>query len=278
MKNRIGVIIANKERFDTSLFPDSHFHFATNVMDFYQIIGSQKPSLIVLQGMESDTENDLMTSLRYLRKKSDFAKTPILLLTEKADFRLKGPIQDAYLRAFAVGEKMFLKLIDFLVRTKDPESLAKPFRMDEKYLEESFASAMKKRMGLSSDFTVREPSDDERHASFFCQLSAEIPTSLFWVKFSVRILEEGNPAFQKMMEHYTDEERELMSTNLLTLIMDDFRKQLEVPIVKEGAVTFPPSDELEFEDRKAFVKGAKNRSLIFQSDVCCLLFESTQYI
>jgi len=280
MKNRIGVITTSKDNFAkiSGTFPDGHFHYAKNVMEFVQIIGSQKPDLIIFHAPDMTTEADLLSSLKFLRSKATFQKTPVLILSVENGQKIKTPFRDPLIRSFHINDNLFLDLLDFLGTLKNPENLEKPFQLDGGVLENAFTTALQKKMGLTSQIQVRPATDDEMHASFFCQTSSEISTSLFWVKFTARILESGNPAFAEMFRSFSESEKDEMSEKLLSSIMIEFRDGLLSPVQKAGAIPFPGSDELEFEQRKPFVKSAINRALVFESEVCRLVLESTQYI
>lgn len=283
MKQRIGVISCAKEAFvDVKpVFPDAHFHLAANVLDFYQIIRTQKPNLVIFHAFDlpmPPPETDLTASINYLRKKPEFQRTPFMILHYKPEFSLPYPMKDPLLRAFQAGDNLFLRTLDFVVKCQNPESLEDSFQIADNVVEEAFTSALSKRMGLSTQFSINEATDDEAHASFFCQKSNEISTTRFWVRYTARILEEGNPAFVAMFKNFSEQEREEMSNRLLDMVMADFTGKLEELVKKDGGLPFPPSDKLEFEHRRPFIKTAINKSQVFRSDVCCLLLETTRYI
>jgi hypothetical protein len=275
MKKRIGVIAEVKEKFENykSCFPDAHFHFGKNVIEFFQIIGSQKPDLVIFL----DTP-EVIKSVKFLRGKAAFATTPFLILFSEDNFSIPTPHRDAYLRSYQLNADLFMNILDFLGQLENPKSLETPFTLDRQKLENDFIGAIKKKMGQSENFTVRIATDDELHARFYCQQAAEVSTHLFWVKYNARILEEGNPAFEMMLKNFSDEEKEQISNQMLSLVMQDFQNEMMKPVIKSGAVPFPPTDRLEFEDRKAFVKTAKNTALIFESASCRWILEMTQYI
>lgn len=281
MKERIGVVSWVQDGFEPykQMFPDTHFHVATTVMDLYVILRSHKPYLIVFIGFDTPgVEGDLYSSMLYLRKKAEYSRTPFLVLPQDPKFTLKRPFRDLLVRTFPTGDGLFLRMVEFVARARTPEALEAPYQLDANMVEKSLAAAAQKKLGVSSDFEIRPATDDEAHAQFICQQSVEIPTSRFWVRYTIRILEDGNPAFMAMFKNFTDEERETLSEQLLQKVIQEFMIDIDAAIKKEGAVAFLPSDSLEFEDRKPFIKSAINKTLIFKNDACCLLLDSTQWI
>lgn len=279
-KSRIGVVTGSRAEFEkmASNFPDAYFYYGSTVLDLYQKFAPQKPDFVVFHALEKAAEPDLPTSLRYLRGKSEFKRKPFLLLLQDPEFRFKQVMNDPLVRAFSLGSQLFLKIVDFLVATKNVDNLEQAFVLDDGQLCQTFGSAAAKRMGLKEKFETRQATDDETRSSFLFQHTSEISTNLLWVRFSARILEEGNPIFVKMLENYSEEEREDMAKQLIGLIMNDLGADIGRLLDDRGAVRFAHSDEMDFEQRKPFVKTATTRSFVFQSPACNLLFEVTKYI
>ncbi|PWU17154.1 MAG: hypothetical protein C5B49_09500 [Bdellovibrio sp.] len=282
VKERAGVITTHKDEFKQieTVFPDVVLSYAPNVLDYLRSIGQRKPLYIIFYKCEKETEGseDLYSSYCYLRSKRDFAETPIFFLYEDKDFRIHHPLNDPFARAFLLTDQLFLQIVDFLVLTRNKERFRDAFVPDQGNAERRFAASAKHRMGLESDFSIRDATADETHASFFGQKSFEISTNLFWAKFAARILEEGNPAFVKMVKGLSDSENAQVSDELLGLIFDDFRKELMVELIQRGAVPFLSSEEMEFEDRKPFIKAQRSAARLYVSEVCSLLLETTRYI
>lgn len=275
MKKRLGVIAINKAEFEPykASFPECHFHFSKNMIEFIQLVGSQKIDLIVF--LEAP---ELIKSIKYLRGKTQFSKTPFLILYKNDNFTLASPHKDTFLKAYKMDNDLFMNILDFLGQLEDPKSFEKAFTIESSNLETAFINAIKSKMGQAQDFIARPATDDEMHSSFYCQQSAEISTHLFWVKYNARILQEGNLAFTEMFKNFSDQEKEEMSEQMLSLVMSNFQAELKKPLQKSGAVPFPPSDELEFAERKDFVKTAKNTALVFESSTSRWVLEMTQYI
>lgn len=275
MKKRVGVISEAKESFEPykNCFPDSHFHSAKNVIEFTQVIGTQKPDLIIFINTP-----EVIKSVKFLRGKAAFATTPVLILFSNDNFSIPTPYRDAYLRSYKMDSNLFMSVLDLLGKLENPKLFETPFTLDRQKLENDFISAIKKKMGQNENFIVRNATDDEMHGRFYCQQAAEVSTHLFWVKYNARILEDGNPSFEMMLKSFSEEEKEQISNQMLSLVMQDFQNEIMRPIIESGAVPFPSSEKLEFEDRKAFVKTAKNTALVFESPSCRWILEITQYI
>lgn len=280
MKNRIGVITTSREAFAkiSGSFPEAHFHFASNVLQFHQMIGSQKPGLMVFHALDASTEADLVASIRFLRGKSGFQSIPFLILHVEKVFRVKMPFVDPALRSFQINESLFVKLLDFYANLNSPDYFAQKFKLSPETLEKSFQHALRSRLNIKGDFTVRSATDDEMHTRFFCQQSGEVSTSLFWAKYTGRLLEEGNPVLVEMFKSFTGNEKEEMMEKLLAKIMKDLTNEVENQLDEVGALSFLNSEDLAYELRKPFLKSAVNRALIFETNTCRVVLEYTQYI
>lgn len=150
--------------------------------------------------------------------------------------------------------------------------------MASSYIQDIFCQSLTEKLGQSSAFIPRLATDDESHGSFFAQKGGEISSNLVWIKFSVRILDEGSKGLKETFKTFTDSEIEETTEKLLDIILDQFQSKLKETLREKGALFLPSIDKVSAQDRILLVKASKSKFVIMESGSCSVLLEEIRYL
>jgi hypothetical protein len=276
MKMRIGLISSARED-GTQLkdsFPEMTILHGKNIIEFFKLHGHQTLQALVFYNL-SEPEKEFPSHLNYIRGKSNFKKVPIALLSEKALFFLK-PISDPQVRFYTTEGGLFLVLINFFNAVLEKGKLESLISVQR--IEEEFQKTLQDKLGQGTVFVSRQVTSEEARKSFFAQRSGEVSTNLVWMKFSLRILDEGSEVFKSNFVGLSDSELEEAGEKILEKAFEDFQFRLDQSLKDGGAVHFLPSDQLQVMDRSPFLKTSKSNFIVFDSGICSIMMELIRYI
>lgn len=276
MKMRIGLISSVRED-STQLkesFPEMTILQAKNILEFFQLHGHQTLQALVFYNLP-ELEKEFPSHLNYIRGKNNFKELPIALLSEKPLFFLR-PISDPRVRFYTTEGGLFLALINFFNAVLEKGKLESLISIQR--IEEDFQKTLQEKLGQGTTFVSRQVTSDEARKSFFAQRSGEVSTNLVWMKFSLRILDEGSEVFKSNFIGLSESELEEAGERILEKAFEDFQFRLDQSLKDGGAVRFLPSDQLQVMDRSPFLKTSKSNFIVFDSGICSILMELIRYI
>jgi hypothetical protein len=171
---------------------------------------------------------------------------------------------------------LFLALINFFNAVLEKGKLESLISVQR--IEEEFQKTLQDKLGQGTVFVSRQVTSEEARKSFFAQRSGEVSTNLVWMKFSLRILDEGSEVFKSNFVGLSDSELEEAGEKILEKAFEDFQFRLDQSLKDGGAVRFLPSDQLQVMDRSPFLKTSKSNFIVFDSGICSILMELIRYI
>ncbi len=276
MKIRIGLITEDKTAQDQIKkdFENIHIYQAPNVMDFYQVVGTNKIDAIVVTG-DQKLAKEFPSYYSYIRQKSQFNSTPVAFICSQPLLN-NYPISDTLVRSYTMDGGYFMALIDFLRVIQDSQAITKV--IDNKKIETIFLKAMSKKVGLGQNFSSRPATDEEAHSEFLIQHSDEIATNLLWVKFSARILMSGSKTLLQLLKSISEEEQSKLAKQIITAVFTEFHAEMVALLNKEGALFFSKSEAIPVAEKTPYLKKSKSQALLFESSYCSFLVEFNRYI
>jgi hypothetical protein len=277
IKLRVGVISSKREDALNikANFPDLNAVHAKTVFDFITVAGSNKIDAIVFLD-EGTLSKEMKNIHTFIRSKHSLKKIPCLILSNNQEFRLEALVLDPSLRFYYTGAGIFGPILSFLTAVQNQANF--DMVVPPEKIRDAFAKSLTARLGQGSNFTYREAVGDESRAGFFCQRSDELSTNLVWIKFVARILNDNSSGLKGLFTNFSEEEIEETSDKILSTAFDDFKIDLKLAIIEQGAVFLPPTDSLAPVDRNALVKQGKSKAVMYESSICNVMLEEIRYI
>lgn len=276
MKLRVALISPN--RMDPTNVRDSLPGFmvvqAKNVIEFYQTQGG-RPLDAFLFLDHAQLQSEFGAYVNFIRGKPAYKNTPIGVFTEKA-MQLNTIIADSKVRNFTTETGLFLAIIGFLTEIESKKNLEA--HLDDQVVQSQFSSALSAKLGKNLKINAREANADEAHSTFLSQMSEEIGTNLLWIKFSSRIVEAGSDGLKKMYKNLSEAEVVETSEKILKLILNEFKSHMETQLKTDGAVHFAPTTQIPQQEKNFYIKNAKSKNYLFETDICNVLLEVIRYI
>ena len=283
MRLKVGLISENKLDVDKikAEFDELHIYHASNVMNLYSTVGSNKIDALVFIGSETKEKaqdqlaQEFSSYHNYIRQKAAFKAVPIAVFTSTPMVN-KHIIDDSLVRCHDLDGGFFIPLMGLFEAIQKKQALQNP--LENQKIETSFKAALDQAFGPLVDFIPRPATDDEGHSEFRVQLSDEISSNLVWIKYAARLLQEGSEVFVKSSGFLSEEDIANHTQQTLAEVFKNFSSIIVEELKEEGALFFAKSDFIPAAEKAAFIKKAKSHTLLFDSTMCKILVEFIRYI
>jgi hypothetical protein len=276
MRLKIGLIAENKQIVDRikAEFDDVHIYYASNIMDFYKVIGTNKTDALIFCG-EAKLPEEFSSYYNYIRQKPAFKSTPIAVFTS-CPMVNKHVLEDPLVRYHHLDGGFFIPLMGLMEAMQGNRNLQNIFSNEA--IEVGLKKALDAALGQDADFKARVATDDEAHSEFLAQATDEISCNLLWIKYAARLLNVGSEIFVKSSGMVTEEQMGNHSRQVLLETFEKFAEAILKALKEEGALFFTKSDTLPGPEKVPFIKKAKSHTVLFESHVCRVLVEFIRYI
>ena len=276
MKQRIGVISPQRTDLDPLKkdFPDIIFAHGRTPMEFVQAAGSASFNYVLL--MDPKLNSDLVPTYTYLRSKPQFHTTPLLVLSD-TPVELKAPISDTHIRNFDTSRGHFMPMMEFFNFFSNPKT-AHQAVLPQQEIVDSLAMALSSLLPDNPQLKPHEATDDDLHAEYYAQYGVEIACSLFWIKISMRVLNEGSSAFVNKMGKLSDSELSHRLEAFLQKASSDYKDKIKQNLKPLGAVFFVDTEHIPHPLKAPFLKKGQSRGVVLEGAEIKFACEFIRYI
>ena len=255
-----------------------YVHSARSMLELHQKMTLQKIDVIVYAIAQGEDGAQAQALVGFFRGKRDTSEIPICIMVAPLRVEMNRFLNDPLTRGFSLQGGPFLALVTMLplIEKTALVEFFEPLSID--WIKTEFLTSLQTKVGQASQFTVATATDDDLHASFFCQTSDEVRSHLGWFKFAARFQDSAGNGMKGLFPGMTPEFVEQMAEVLLSSIVTEFKEIVEGDLQSRGAIFYPSIDQMSPADRKLVYAGSRSSGLIFTSESCSVLLEVIQYI
>lgn len=254
-----------------------YIYSANGHLELLQKLQMQRVHLIFFDARLPEVRDQLQSLIHLFRQKHDFQTMPIGVFHDEGHLVLKALIADCRVRSINSATGAFLGIMNLMPMVNEPKGAFSETIANE-WIQAEFLAALKAKIGEKVSFEAGQPSEEELHSGFLCQVSEEVRSHLAWFKLGARILENDSAGFAEMFQGFSKDEAEAFAENLLRLVIKDFQSKLDAELSFRGAFYFPEIESLPPGDRKILYAKSKPSAFVFRSSHISVLFELTRYL